>query len=220
MDQYGFSQSVLKWFARNSRDFPWRETSNSYFIFVAEILLRQTQAWRVAEPYLGIISRYPTFEALSQAEVSDLRGWFKSLGLVKRADLMISAAKLVVNDFGGLLPCRLKLLLRLPGMGDYSARAVACLAFGARVPMIDGSSGRLLRRVLGLKERRPAHSDSKLLEVAETIIPREQARNYNLGLLDIASAYCHSKDPNCLECPLAKYCAYSFHFSSRIRHPS
>lgn len=206
-DTHSFSQSVLRWFALNGRDFPWRMTSDPYRIYVAEILLRQTQAERVVKPYLEVIARYPTFEALSKADVDELRRWFKPLGLVKRADLMISAAKLLVNDYGGLLPRRLDLLLCLPGMGNYSARAVACLAFGARVPMIDESSGRLLRRLLGLRPRGPAHCDQKLLEVAKRIIPKKHARDYNLGLLDIAAVHCHSNHPTCPKCPLLKFCS-------------
>jgi A/G-specific adenine glycosylase len=121
---------------------------------------------------------------------------------------MTRAAKLVVNNHKGLLPCNIDVLLRLPGIGNYSARAIACLAFGARVPMIDESSGRLLRRVLGLRQVGPAHSDYKLLEVAETILPKEQTCDFNLGLLDIASAYCHYNKPICPECPLVRLCSY------------
>jgi A/G-specific adenine glycosylase len=132
---------------------------------------------------------------------------------------LVDAAQHVVKDFGGLLPCSLNLLLRLPGMGEYSARAVACLAFGARVPMIDESTGRLLRRVLGLKPVRPAHSDSTLLEVAKKMVPADHARNFNLGLLDIASKFCHWTNPACPSCPLAEYCAYGGSLDSSLRNP-
>ena len=204
----GFSQFVLQWFACNGRDFPWRKTSKPYHIFVAEVLLRQTQAWRVVEPYLEFIAEYPSFEALSIADVNALRKWFKPLGLFRRADLLVNSAKRVVNEYSGVLPSSLKSLLRLPGMGNYSARAVACLAFGAAVPMIDESSGRLLRRMLGLTHKGPAHSDRKLLKLAETIVPQEHSRDFNLGLLDIASIYCHYESPSCSNCPLAKFCSY------------
>lgn len=204
----GFSQFVFQWFASNGRDFPWRKTSNPYCIFVAEVLLRQTQARRVVEPYLELVARYPSFEALSMADIEEFRKWFKPLGLVKRADLLVNSAKRVVSEYCGLLPNSLDSLLNLPGMGNYSARAVACLAFGAVVPMIDESSGRLLRRVLGLSHRGPAHSDHKLLHVAENIVPKEHPRDFNLGLLDIASAYCHYTDPSCQRCPLVRFCSY------------
>lgn len=206
---HGFSQLVFHWFTYNGRDFPWRKTSNPYYIFVAEVLLRQTQAKRVVESYLELVERYPTFEALSQADVDELRKWFKPLGLVKRADLLVDAANHVVYEHDGQLPKSLNALLDLPGIGDYSARAIACLAFGATVPMIDESSGRLLRRVLGLTSKRPAHSDHKLLKTAETIVPLECARDFNLGLLDIASAYCHHNNPSCFRCPLAELCSYA-----------
>jgi A/G-specific adenine glycosylase len=175
---------------------------------VAAILLRRTQAERVVSPYLELISNYPTFEALSKAEVVNVRYRFKPLGIIKRADLMIAGAKIVVSEYGGMLPRSVDLIMRLPGMGKYSSRAVACLAFGARVPMIDESSGRLLRRVLGLGSSGPAYCDHKLFEVAEGMIPEKHPREYNLGLLDIAAANCHSSHPACLECPLSKFCSY------------
>jgi A/G-specific adenine glycosylase len=209
-----FSQPVIQWFANNGRDFPWRNTKNSYHIFLAEILLRQTQAERVVGPYLRLIERYPTSEALSRASVGNLRKWFRPLGLVRRADQLISGTKLIMSKHGGLIPRSLDALLTLPGLGEYSARAVACLAFGAKVPMIDESSGRLLRRVFNLEPRGPAYCDRQLLEIAEALIPAENARGFNLGLLDIASAYCHHNTPNCLDCPIGKICSYSLNCTS------
>lgn len=208
MKQQEFSQSVLHWFDRYGRVFPWRQTSDPYHIFVAEILLRRTQAERIKEAYLEITSRYPTFKALSAADLTELRRWFEQLGLIERADLLINAAQRVMKDFEGSLPCSLDLLLRLPGMGEYSARAVACLAFGASLPMIDEGAGRLLRRILGRESTKPAHSDHALLEVAKKMIPHEHARNFNLGLLDISSKFCHWKNPACGSCPLINYCVY------------
>lgn len=137
-----------------------------------------------------------------------MRHWFKPLGLFKRADLLINSAKIVFNEYNGVLPNKIDLLLKFPGMGNYCARAVACLAYGTSVPMIDESSGRLLRRVLGLSNGRPAHSDSKLLKVAENFVPKNCSRDFNLGLLDIASAYCHVNTPSCLSCPLLRFCFY------------
>lgn len=209
LKQQDFSKSVLDWFERYGRVFPWRKTSCPYRIFVAEILLRRTQAERVKEAYLGITCQYPTFKALSEANLFELRKWFGQLGLVKRAELMIVAAQIVVRDFAGSLPGTLQSLQQLPGMGEYSARAVACLAFRTRVPMIDESTGRLLRRLLGLKPMRPAYSDTRLLKVAEKMVPVNHARSFNLGLLDIAFKFCHSTNPSCTSCPLTTYCAYS-----------
>jgi len=208
-----FRKIIFQWFIRNGRDFPWRKTTVPYQIFIAEILLRRTQAERVVKPYLEFLNRYSTLEALSRADVVELRRWFQPLGLVRRADQLVDSAKCIMHKHGGLMPSSLDELLALPGIGDYSARAIMCMAFGKAVPMVDESSGRLLRRVLDLTPRGTAHSDRELLKIVESIIPSERACEFNLGLLDIASAYCYVKNPDCLRCPLVKICSYS-HVSS------
>jgi A/G-specific adenine glycosylase len=204
-----FTKVVLQWFTHNGRDFPWRKTANPYNIFVAESLLRRTKANQVVETYLILIERYPTPEALSNVDMNELRQIIQPLGLVKRADLLIGAAKRIVQEHGGMIPNDLHMLSALPGIGIYSSRAILCLSFNAAVPMIDESSGRLLRRVLDLPSNGPAYSDRKLLKIAETIIPVDSARAFNLGMLDIAFAYCHHNIANCPRCPLNGICIYS-----------
>ncbi len=200
-----FQHAVLTWFASQGRDFPWRHTSNPFHILIAEVLLRQTQAERVAKPYLELIGRYPDAYAMAQADVCELCEWFKPLGLVKRGDRLVRAAQILVNDYGGQVPNDLEALMALPGLGIYSARAVLCLSFGGRVPMVDEASGRILRRVLGKEPRGPAYSDSELLVAAERVTP-EDTRSFNLGLIDIAAAYCHPRIPDCDGCPLVDSC--------------
>lgn len=209
MNVDSLTKLVLQWFACNGRIFPWRKTMDPYYIFIAEILLRRTQAKRVVETYLTLIKRYPTPEELSQANICELREMFKPLGLIRRADWLVDAAKRIVSEYGGLVPNNLDELSTLPGMGTYSSRAVVCLAFGKAVPMIDEGSGRLLRRMLNLANKGPAYSDPELLKIAEAIVPIKHARNFNLALLDIASAYCHLKSPRCTICPLTSLCKYA-----------
>ena len=201
-----FQSTVLGWFQEHGRDFPWRSTDNAFFIFVAESLLRQTQAVRVVEPYLTLTSMFPNPESMAQANVARLRKWFHPLGLVKRADYLIDASKILVSDFAGQVPDRLEQLKELPGLGEYSARAVLCLAYNIQVPMIDESSGRVLRRVLNLHSKRPAYSDRHLIAFAEKLLPKGLARDFNLGLIDIAAIYCHSRNAECAPCPLLKVC--------------
>lgn len=199
---------VLDWFSKNGRDFPWRNTNNAFFILIAESLLRQTQAERVVEPYLTLISKFPDPQSMAQANVAQLREWFHPLGLVKRADRLVETSKILVCDFAGIVPAGLKQLKELPGLGQYSARAVLCLAYNIQVPMVDESSGRVLRRAFSLHSERPAYSDRKLLQFAEELLPKGLARSFNLGLIDIAAVYCHSKNPECSPCPLLNLCSY------------
>lgn len=188
--------------------FPWRSTSNPFHVLIAEVLLRQTQAKRVAEPYIELTTRYPDPQSIAQADVSELRKWFQPLGLFKRADRLVQCAQILVNDYAGQVPGDLKTLESLPGLGRYSARAILCLGFNQPVPMIDEGSGRVLRRTLGHEPRGPAFSDPALMDAAERILPRKSHRDFNLGLIDIADAYCHPTKPDCISCPLLKACAY------------
>ncbi|MBF8294203.1 MAG: HhH-GPD family protein [Bacteroidetes bacterium] len=201
-------QIVVSWFLSNSRSFPWRDTQNPFHVFVAEMLLRQTQAERVIGPYQELINKYPDENTLASADVEALRAWFRPLGLSKRADNLVQAAETIVKDFQGIVPNNLNALLSLPGVGIYSASAILCLSFGGRVPMIDESSGRLLRRVFVLPSRGPAYSDKKLLQLASDILPEKSSREFNLGLLDIAAKFCHSRMPDCRSCPLVSMCAF------------
>ena len=199
---------VVRWFGEHGRDFPWREASDPYHILVAEILLRRTQAARVVGPYFELVQLYPTVEEMSEADTSWLREWFTPLGLVGRADHLVAAAKITWYRYEGNVPKTLSQLTDLPGIGSYSARAIQCLAYGVPVPMIDESSGRLMRRVLDLPSAKPAYSDQKLLTLAGKLVPDDSCRAFNLGLLDIAASFCHPGDPNCLECPLLSFCSW------------
>jgi A/G-specific adenine glycosylase len=201
-------QSVVTWFRSYGRTFPWRSTSNSFHILIAEVLLRQTQANRVVEPYLELIERYPNPQTLAEADTMELRKWFRPLGLVKRADFLVQCAQILIKDYEGQVPGNLKVLESLPGLGKYSARAILCLGFNKPIPMIDEGGGRVLRRVFGHEPRGPAFSDPALMDATIRILPNESPRDFNLGLIDIANAYCHPNKPDCLECPLLKECSY------------
>lgn len=201
-------ESVLKWYRKNGRYFPWRQTSNPFHVLLAEYLLRQTQATRLVKPYLELTSKYPDADSLARADVGELRAWFKPLGLVKRADCLVQTARLLVDNYQGQVPKDVRALTSMPGMGIYSSRAVLCLAFGKPYPMIDEGSGRVLRRVLGIDHKGPAYCDSNLLQIAERIVPQASCREFNFGLIDIAATYCKVTNPKCAECPLTVVCSF------------
>ncbi len=203
--------AVLTWSAENGRDFPWRRTSKPFHILVAEFLLRQTQATRLARPYMELITKYPNASSLAIADIDELRRWFKPMGLIRRADYLFQTSQILVRNHGGKVPNDLETLLALPGLGIYSAQAVLCLAFGAPLPMVDEGSGRVLRRVLGIAPKGPAYRDTKLLKVAEAILPKTSPREFNLGLIDMAAVYCHPGIPKCRECPLLAICLAEKH---------
>jgi len=212
-----FTRITLDWFNAHGCTFPWRTTSNPFHILVAEILLRQTQAKRVAGPYQELVSRYPDAHALAEADVEELRDWFGPLGLFKRANYLVKAAKEIAGNYCGEIPNNIEALLRLPGVGTYSARAIHCLAFGSSVPMIDESSGRLLRRVLGLGYKGPAFADRRLFEKVEVTFAGAITKSFNLGLLDLAVQHCRPKSPDCPECPLHDLCTHAKNIRSKYR---
>ena len=201
-------RTVEEWFQKNGRDFPWRHSSNSFHILVAEVLLRRTQAHRVVGPYLELIETYPDIRDMADADVTWLREWFRPLGLVNRAQGLVEAANTILERHGGEVPKELSEIESLPGLGRYSACAVLCLAHAGAAPMIDESSGRLLRRLLGLGSSGPAYLDKDLFERARRLIPSDSSRRFNLGLLDIAAAYCHVGSPHCVQCPLRSLCVH------------
>ena len=160
----------------------------------------------VVGPYLDLMERYPDIRDMAEADVNWLREWFRPLGLVNRAPRLVDAANTILEQHDGEVPKDLSEIESLPGLGRYSACAVLCLAHAGAAPMIDESSGRLLRRLLGLSSSGPAYSDKDLFKRAQRLIPYDASRRFNLGLLDIAAAYCHVGSPDCVQCPLRSLC--------------
>ena len=200
-------RTVEEWFSKSGRDFAWCQSSSSFHVLVAEVLLRRTQTDRVVGPYLELLDRYQDTRDMAEADVAWLSVWFRPLGLVNRVNFLVDAAKAIVERHGGKVPRDLSQIESLPGLGQYSARAVLCLAHGGAVLMIDESSGRLFRRLLGLSCTGPAYSDHRLLKHIEALVPQETSRASNLGMLDIASDYCHVNSPDCVQCPLRSLCS-------------
>ena len=173
------------------------------------VLPRQTQATRVIGPFLELVRRYPDAQALRDADVDELRRWFKPLGLTQRANHLVDIAQILVREHNGEVPANLNTLMDLPGIGGYSERAILRLAFGYPYPMIDEGSGRILRRVLGMPFTGRAYSDAPLRDRVAEILPRRYSRQFNLGLLDIGAAFCRPLNPDCDRCPLLEFCIYA-----------
>jgi A/G-specific adenine glycosylase len=203
-----FSQRLLKWFEVNKRNFSWRKTRDPFKILVAEILLRKTDAPKVESVYENFIEKFPGPETIANASFPQLEACLKPLGLYrKRARELKSLAESLVQKYGGQVPSLKEELLSLPGVGDYTANAVLCFAFGANVPLLDTNLIRVLRRVFGhasLKAR--ARTDRQLWAIAESMVPQGKAREFNLAVLDFAALVCKAKNPRCSVCPLNDMC--------------
>lgn len=206
---YFFRDSLMEWARGNLRGFPWRETTDPYKVCVAEIMLHQTFARKVAPVYEAFVRRYPNVLALSRARLPALAKMLRPLGLNYRARVLRELAETVVKNYGGVFPKDKKGLLSLPGVGEYTSSAILCFAYGEQVPIIDANVVRVYTRFLGLGLRLPRSSPSKeILEAAAKALPRGKAREFNYALLDFASAVCRHYKPKHNDCPVAAKCMY------------
>ncbi len=220
-----FQDSLLAWFARAKRDFPWRSRRDPYAVLIAEKLLQQTAARDVVvRSYEHLLRRYPTTELLAQAHVPDLESIIRPLGFAYRAVELREMARSLVARHGGEVPADLGALLALPGVGDYAARAVLSFAFGEDVPVVDTNVARFLYRLYGLPGRQPTNPARKksLINLAATLVPTGRSKDYNLAILDLCATVCKPGVPLCAVCPVRPYCVHGLErlVMARARVPS
>lgn len=196
---------VLGWYARTARPLAFRETADPWAILVSEVMAQQTQAARAAEAWTRFMTVFPTPAALAAASPADvLRAW-RGLGYNRRAIALQRAARVIVDEHGGMVPADLAALRRLSGIGPYTARAVAALAFGRRVGAVDTN----VRRVLGRAFFDGTPDSKALQELADTLVPRRQPGLWTHALMDIGATLCRIREPRCDACPLRSWCAYA-----------
>lgn len=202
-----FQEHLLAWYAANRRDLPWRRTRDPYHILLSEMMLQQTQVPRVAPRYLAWLERFPTLEALAAAPTADVLREWSGLGYNSRAVRLQAIARQVVAEHGGRMPRDVAALLALPGIGDYTARAVACFAHEQDVPVLDTNVRRVLHRVLvGPEVPRPRLTDRQAWALAERAVPAGRGYDWNQALMDFGSSVCTARKPACLVCPLREVC--------------
>ncbi len=199
--------SILKWYHQEKRDLPWRHTEDPYCILVSEFMLQQTQVKTVIPYYRRWIKSYPTACVLARARESSVLKHWEGLGYYSRARNLHRSAKMIVKEFGDQVPSTMTNILKLPGVGRYTAGAVLSIAFNQNVPVLDGNVKRVLSRLYCLKENgaNPA-SEKRLWEVAENLIPSGSAGDFNQALMELGATVCLSKKPLCLLCPLNADC--------------
>lgn len=199
--------ALLAWYAAHGRDLPWRRTRDPYHILLSEMMLQQTQVPRVLPRYLAWLERFPTLAALAAAPTADvLRAW-SGLGYNSRAVRLQAVARQAVTHNDGRLPGTVEELLALPGIGAYTARAVACFAYGQDVPVLDTNVKRVLHRALvGPELPRPALTDRQLWALAERAVPAGRGYDWNQGLMDLGAQVCTARKPACVVCPLRSIC--------------
>jgi A/G-specific adenine glycosylase len=207
MQTHEFRQALLKWYGNNGRDLPWRHTRDPYRILISELMLQQTQVATVLPYYKEWFGRFPNFAALARAsETEVLRAW-QGLGYYARGRNLHAAAQLVVDRHGGRFPRDLREVQKLPGIGKYTAHAVATFAFDRSVPIVEANTARVLARLFDLRTPIDSTAGQRILwDRAASMVPSRTAGAYNSALLDLGALVCLPRNPKCGICPVKKFC--------------
>lgn len=200
-------KSLLKWYHREKRDLPWRNTNDPYRIWVSEVMLQQTQVQTVIPYYRRWIGSFPTIKELAEADEAIVLKHWEGLGYYSRARNLKKAAQKVQQEFDGKLPQTLSEILKLPGIGRYTAGAVLSIAFNKRLPVLDGNVKRALSRLFRLRENgSTSKSENRLWKTAETLVPEGQAGDFNQAIMELGATVCLPQNPACVQCPLKNNC--------------
>ncbi len=199
--------ALIHWFEAHKADLPWRRSKDPYAIWLSEIMLQQTQVTTVIPYYERFLARFPTVEALAAAPLDDVLKLWEGLGYYSRARNLHRAAQKVAQEFGGQFPADVEALRSLPGVGRYTAGAIASLAFGIDTPVLDGNVIRILARVFNLADDVSETATQKALwERATELVPAGRAGAWNEGLMELGRRICTPKSPDCPDCPIAPHC--------------
>ncbi|GAB4504807.1 MAG: A/G-specific adenine glycosylase [Anaerolineales bacterium] len=206
------TRRLLAWYRQNGRSLPWRGCSNPYAVWVSEIMLQQTRVEAVIPYFEAWMQRFPTVEALAQASEQEVLTAWEGLGYYTRARNLHKAAKLVVEKHGGILPHKVETLRQLPGIGRYTANAIASFAFGLDEATLDGNLRRVLARLFDVSEAIDTPNGEKLLwNLAQELLPPGKAADFNQALMDLGTSICLPRRPRCLLCPLERLCQARAH---------
>jgi len=202
-----FAAKLLAWYDRSARVMPWRSNPSPYHTWVSEIMLQQTQVATVIPYFERWVERFPTLESLAEAELEEVLIMWEGLGYYSRARNLHKAARLVVSEHSGELPADSKALIKLPGIGRYTAGAILSIAFNQRQPALDGNIRRVYTRLLDSNEPiRTPQSEKLLWDFAERSLPHARPGDFNQALMDLGATICLPQAPECARCPLQDDC--------------
>ena len=205
-----FQRLVQEWYDINGRILPWRQSRDPYSILIAEKLLQQTSVRiETISVYSLLLNKYPTVSDLAHANANEIREIIIPLGLHYRAQEMVLMAQEITGKFDSKIPDNLVDLLSIRGIGDYTARAVLCFAYGMDVPVVDTNIARILHRVLYIPGKIPSNParNSRLIRIMENLIPSSKSQSFNWGMIDLGASTC-KPNPHCSICPLIQLCLY------------
>lgn len=207
MDSPFFATNALKWYDENRRDLPWRNTSDPYRIWLSEIILQQTRVQQGLPYYQRFIAAFPDVFRLAAAPPDKVLRLWEGLGYYTRARNLHACARLVVQNHQGVFPSRYEDLLRLPGIGPYTAAAIASMAFGQAVAAVDGNVYRVLARFFGLEQPINSPSGKRVFQkLAHELLDRQRPGAYNQAVMELGALVCTPKNPACHTCPVRSGC--------------
>jgi len=201
-------RALLRWYDRHRRDLPWRDEPDPYRVWISEVMLQQTQVATVAPYYERFLRRFPTLEDLAAASPDDVLKAWEGLGYYARARNLHAAARRVMTEYRGRLPQSYRELRRLPGFGPYTAGAVASIAFGERVPAVDGNVKRVLARLCAITDDVARSATVRRLQaIAADLVPPDRPGEFNQALMELGATLCTPTSPRCHLCPWQAECA-------------
>jgi A/G-specific adenine glycosylase len=196
-----FRRALLRWYDEQRRDLPWRKTHDPYRIWLSEIMLQQTRVAAVLEHYQIFLERFPHLEALAAAPEDAVLAAWSGLGYYRRARMLHQCAKELVDKHGGRFPQRAEALQTLPGIGRYTAAAIASIAFGEAVAVVDGNVERVMKRLSGCDLTQP-----QTWQHAQWILNTDRPGDFNQSMMELGATICLPRDPNCPTCPVKQWC--------------
>jgi A/G-specific adenine glycosylase len=199
-------RELLAWYALNRRELPWRQTHDPYAIWVSEIMLQQTRVAVVMERYRAFLSQFPTVGSLAMAHVDEVLALWSGLGYYRRARMLHKAAQVVANERRGEMPLSAEELRVLPGIGSYTAAAIASIAYGEHAAVVDGNVERVLCRLEGWDGGGRVAEKRRIESLAAELVDPAQPGDFNQAMMELGATVCLPRNPQCLVCPLNADC--------------
>lgn len=203
-----FTPQIIDWYRQNKRDLPWRSTLNPYHIWLSEVILQQTRVDQGTSYYYRFIEHFPTIHSLAEAELQEVLNLWQGLGYYSRARNLHQTAIAIVRHHKGVFPSSYAELIKLKGIGPYTAAAIASFAFKEAVAVVDGNVFRVLSRFFDVEEPIDLSSSRKFYtELAQSLIDKKQPDDFNQAIMEFGALHCTPKNPSCSTCPLQEDCA-------------
>ena len=199
--------NLINWYIKNHRDFPWRQTKDPYHIWISEIMLQQTTTEAVIPYYINFLKRFPTIHTLAASSLEDVYKMWEGLGYYRRAKHIHETAQIIVLEYNGIFPSDYNKIIKLKGIGPYTAGAISSIAFDQTTPAIAGNVLRIMSRVYLIKDNIALNKTQKMITaIVSSLLQGYDASSFNQGLMDLGATICRPISPKCEICPIQMHC--------------